>query len=225
MPYPLFSLPQGLGWNFKQSPKFTTTIQTPQSARGIISATQQSGVIYGFELVWNYLKTSQVGSDGTTVTNSFLYLKNFYEAMQGSYGRFIFDPSLNNLATLSVTQDTTQLDNGFCGIGDGTTTVFPMWRSTSVLGGGVVTLLERIQNVSLLVGVYVDDTIVSSGSYTQSNFPGTITFETAPAENAVIAWAGNYNYLVHFDEDSIDFNEFLYRLYELKSLILESINL
>lgn len=224
MSYSQIALPMGFGWNFKQTQKFLTTKQKPQSGRGAVAASNQAGVLYDLELVFNYLKAQRISGTGSVVLD-YAYLRDFYEAMQGSYGRFIFDPSVYGLANLTVTQDTTQLQNGFCGIGNGTQTVFPMWRSTSVLGGGVVTQLERIQNVSLLSGVYVNGTEQELSAFTQTNFPAQITFNTAPAENAVVSWAGNYNYLCSFSEDSNEINEFMYQLYELKSLTLETINL
>ena len=220
MSYPILTLPKGLGWNFKTSQLFTTTRQKPQSGRGPVAATLQQGVLYEFELVWNYLKVA-----GVTTANDFAYLKNFYEAMRGAWGRFVFDPSQANLSNLTLSADYTQLENGFSGVGDGTATVFPLWRATSALGGGSVTLLERVQNISTLVGVYVNNVLQSSGAYTLTNFPASITFTTAPATGYPVCWSGNYNYLCSFAEDTNDFNEFMWQLYELKSLRLETVNL
>ena len=220
MSYPILTLPKGLGWNFKTSQLFTTTKQKPQSGRGPVAATLQQGVLYEFELVWNYLKVA-----GVTTANDFASLKNFSEAMRGSWGRFVFDPSTANLSNLTLSADYTQLENGFSGVGDGVTTVFPLWRSTSALGGGVVTLLERIQNTTLISGIYVNNVLQSSGAYTLTNFPASITFTTAPANGYPVCWSGNYNYLCSFAEDTNDLNEFMWQLYELKQLRLETINL
>lgn len=100
----------------------------------------------------------------------------------------------------------------------------PMWRATSVLGGGNVTLLERIQNVTLLLGVFINGTRQTTG-FTTSNLPAQIVFTTPPAIGSIIAWEGNYNYLCHFSEDTLDFEEFIYQLRKMKSLKLETINL
>ena len=220
MSFPNLTLPRGLGWNYKKSPKYSTIMQVPQSMRHPAVATLQQGVIYEFELVFNYLKVA-----GVTTANDVAYLQAFYEALRGGYGWFTFDPSQYNLDTLSVSQDITQIVNGFSGVGDGVTTVFPLWRSTSALGGGSVTFCEMIQNVTGLFGVYVNGVLQSFGSFTQTNFPASITFSVAPPANQVVSWNGTYNYLCRFDEDQLDFNEFMYQLWELKSLRLESINL
>lgn len=220
MSYPLLTLPKGVSWHYKRSPKFSNIRQVPQSGRHPASYSLQSGTLFDFELTWNYLK--QIG---VTTTNDVQYLQEFYEAMGGGLNWFVFDPSVNSFENLSVTQVTTQLQNGFFGTAVSGQTVYPLWRSTNALGGGVITMLERVQNVSLLVGVYSNGTLIPSSSYSLTNFPATITFTTQPTAGSVLSWAGNYNYLVQFSEDTIDFNEFLFQLWELKSLKLESVNL
>jgi hypothetical protein len=218
--FPNLVLPASVGWNFAKRSKFSTTLQTPQSMRHPSSATLQTSVIYELEIAYAFLKNK-----GLTYTDDVAYLQAFYEACRGGYGWFTFDPSTLNLDTMSVVQDTTKLRNGFFGIGDGITTSFPLWRSSSVFGGGNVTQLELIQNVTLLGGIYSNGTLVAGSGYTQSNFPAQVTFNTAPAANAVLAWAGNYSYLCRFEEDVLDLEEFMYQLWELKSLKLETINL
>lgn len=211
---PLIALPKGLGWSYTLSPKFSTISQVPQSGRHPAQATLQESTIFELELTFDYLQLA-----------GYQYLKEFYEAMRGSYGFFLFDPSQFDLDTLAVTEDITQPSNGFIGQGDGTTKVFAMWRSSSVLGGGTVTQLERIQNITLLTGVFLNGVLQATSSYTQANLPSQITFTTAPAAGANISWAGNYSYLVHFSEDTADFEEFMFQIYKMKSLKLETINL
>jgi hypothetical protein len=391
MSYPLITLPAGVTWNYKKTPKYQTIVQTPQSGRGQVRASLQQSPIYEWELIWNYLKV-----DGVSTANDFQYLHDFYEAMNGSFGAFIFDPSQYDLEQLSVGSNIALMNNGFSGAapgnnylewstdmtqssawvttgvgasgptylgtsnppsftngifaqdfsfpavpsttGDysvlaqtvtpgialngnsftfsiwayvtaaqtftfylidnpetqgvstqinlvagwqqvsvtwsfsGTTstqlqigvkrlagqaavafiglyqpqleigsaigpitqtyatnlpaqTAFQLWRSSAVLGGGLVTLLERIQNVSLLIGIYVNGSIVTGSTYTQSNFPATVTFNSPPAAGSTIVWAGNFNYLVHFAEDSLEFNEMMYQLWECGGCKLESVML
>ena len=183
-------------------------------------ASLQHGALYTFDVHFSYLK--QVG---VTTTNDLQYLAEFYEAVGGGLGLFQFNPAQSNLENTSVVHDITQLQNGFFGTGDGITTTFPLWRSTAALGGGVVTLVEQIQNVTALSGVYVGGVLLSPSLYTQSNFPAVVTFTTPPALGATLAWEGSYNYLVQFSEDTQDFEEFSYQLWSLKSLKLESVNL
>jgi hypothetical protein len=220
MSYPLITLPKGVTFKYTKTPKFNNIKQTPQSGRHPAAATLQQGTLFDFDINWNYLK-----NNGVTTSNDQQYLQEFYEAIGGGFQFFSFDPSQYNLENLTVTHDFTQLKNGFFGTGNGVQTVFPLWRSTSALGGGNVNLLERIQNVTSMAGIYVNGTLISSGLYTLANFPATVTFTTAPAVNATLAWAGSYNYLCQFAEDTQDFDEFMFQLWSLKSLKLESVAL
>jgi uncharacterized protein (TIGR02217 family) len=219
MSYPLITLPAGVTWGYSKSPKYSTIIQTPQSGRGQVRATLQQSPVFEWELTWDYLK-----ENGVTTTNDFQYLLDFYMAMQGSFGGFIFDPSQYNFERLAVTQNLSAFNNGFSGIGDGTTRAFQLWRSSAPISGSNY-LLEMIQNVSVLAGIYVNGVLISSGSYTLTNFPSVVTFTTAPAASDTIAWAGNFNYVAHFAEDSNDFEEFMFQLWTLKTLKLESVQL
>lgn len=219
--FPNLVLPSaGLGWAFAKRSKYSTIVQTPQSMRRPAVATLQKGVIYELELSFNGLC-----NQGTTFSDDAAYIQEFYEANRGGYGWFTFDPSQYNLSKMSVTQDSTKLSNGFFGTGDGVTTAFPLWRSTSALGSGLVTLCEMIQNVTLLAGVYQGGTLVASSGYTLSSFPAVVTFTAAPPNGVALTWSGNYSYLCRFSEDTLDMDELLYQLWELKSLKLETVNL
>ena len=220
MSYPILTLPIGVTFKYMKSPKFNNIKQTPQSGRHPAAATIQQGTIFTFDINWNYLKNV-----GVTTSNDQQYLQEFYEATGGGFQFFQFNPATYNLENLTVTQDYTKLKNGFSATTDGITTVFPLWRSTSALGGGTVSLVERIQNVSVMAGVYLGGSLISSSLYTLTNFPSVLTFATAPTTGQTLAWAGSYNYLCQFDEDSIDFEEFMFQLWKLNSLKLESVNL
>lgn len=216
--FPSLVLPKGLGWNFIKAPKFMTEDQIPQSLRHPASYSLQQSVLYDLELNFNYLKNR-----GVTFTDDANYLMNFYEACRGRLQWFTLDPNQFNLAAMSVTQDYSQLVNGFSGLTDGVTTAFPLWRSTTALGAGNVTLCEAIQNVTGLYGVYLNGVLQSTSAYTLTNFPATITFTSAPAASLNLAWAGTYSYLCRFAADVLSFNEFMYQLWELKSCKLETV--
>jgi uncharacterized protein (TIGR02217 family) len=216
--FPLLYLPKGIGWNFVKSPRFATTTQMPQSQSHPAIYTMQTSVVYDFELVFNYLKNVGVSFDDDAE-----YLMAFYEACLGGYGYFRFDPAVNNFLNTTVSDDPTTLKNGFSGLGDGATTVFPLWRSTYALGNGSYTGVERIQFVNNLTGIYVNGVLISPTAYVLSQYPATVTFTTPPALGLPVCWAGAYQFLCKFAEDTLDFNNFSYQLWEAKSIKLESI--
>lgn len=218
--FPNLALPTCVAWNFDKRSKYSTIRQDPQSMRHPTSGTLQQSVIYELELTYEFLKNL-----GRSYADDVAYLEGFYEACRGGFGWFTFDPSQYSLDIMSVVQDTTKLRNGFFGIGDGATTIFPLWRSTSVFGAGQIQQLELIQNVTLSAGIYSSGSLVSPTAYTLTNLPAQVTFNTAPAAGQVLSWAGNYSYLCRFAEDVLDLSEFAYQYWELKSLKLETINL
>jgi hypothetical protein len=218
--YPTLILPQGITWKYKKSPKFNVIRQDAHSARHPAVATLQYGVIYEFELNWSYLKVK-----GVTTQNDIRYMQEFYEAMRGSYGLFTFDPGSRNLDDMLVFGDTTQLSNGGSGKTDGVNTTFQLWRSTNIMGGGIYTLCERIQNVTGLYGVTLAGAVQPTNTYVLENFPAQIQFNHVPPAGQDLSWWGTYSYLCQFADDTQDFDEFLYQLWNLDSLKLESIQL
>lgn len=222
--YPQLVLPPGVTWNYKKTPKFSNISQTPQSAKHPATSTLQQGTIFEIELVFSYLKQNRRIISPWSVSNDLQYLQEFYEAVGGGFNWFVFDPSVSSFEDMSITSDFSKLKNGFIGIGDGVTTSFPLWRSTVALGGGQVNLLERIQNATSVTGIYVNNAEQLSSTYTINQFPATVVFNTPPPTGGVVSWGGTYAYLCQFAEDSIDFNEFMFQLWELQSLKLTTVN-
>lgn len=216
--FPTLSLPTCLTWNYGKHSKYQTTTNYPQSLRHPASSTLQKSVIYELELTYDFL-----GNAGRTYSDDLAYVQEFYEGCRGSYGWFLFNPSQYKLEPMVITSDVTKLRNGYFGTGDGSTTVFPLWRSTSALGLSTPTPCELIQQVTNLGGIYVNGTLLAGSQYTLSNLPAQIAFATPPASGAVLSWAGNYAYLCKFSEDVLEIDEFMYQLWELKSLKLETI--
>jgi hypothetical protein len=225
--FPNLVLPNCVGWSYDVESRFSTIAQRPKSQGHVASATLQQSVVYGLDLTYEFL-----GNTGITYADDMTYVQAFYEACKGGFGWFTWDPSVlgsaaGKLYNMSVAHVPAAppfpLRNGFFAIGDGATKTFPLWRSTSVFGSGTLQTLELIQNVTLLAGVYSNGTLVSPAGYSQTNFPAQITFTAAPAAGVVLSWEGNYSYLCRFAEDTLGLSEFMYQLWELKALKLETV--
>jgi hypothetical protein len=52
-----------------------------------------------------------------------------------------------------------------------------------------------------------------------------VTFTSAPASTVPLLWSGSFYYRCRFDADSLDFGEFMYRLWDLKKLTLTQVKL
>jgi hypothetical protein len=64
-------------------------------------------------------------------------------------------------------------------------------------------------------------TAVTVGADYSLGSTGIVTFASAPASGA--AWTGNYFYRLHFGEDSVDFEEFMYQFWQCQSVKFESV--
>jgi hypothetical protein len=46
---------------------------------------------------------------------------------------------------------------------------------------------------------------------------GVVTIEPAPAPGAALTWTGRYAWLCRFDDDSLEFSNFMYLFWEAKT--------
>lgn len=110
--------------------------------------------------------------------------------------------------------------------GGGTSgTVEPLWVSASIVGqtipgdGSVTWTCMGVPFV-----IYVNGTIQATSAYTLSSV-GVVTFSSPPANNAVLAWTGDYYYRCRFEQDLLNFKEFMQNFYEAGEVNLVSVKL
>jgi uncharacterized protein (TIGR02217 family) len=142
--------------------------------------------LYNFSLSYEVLR--EAGA-----TNELQQLMGFFLQRQGMFDSFLY----TDISDCSVT------DQSF-GSGNGVQTGFQLVRP---LGG----FSEPVQNVNMLNNIKVNGTVVSN--YTVSG-TGWVTFASPP--NGALTWSGTYYYRVRFSMDVGEFNQFMYRLWELK---------
>lgn len=138
---------------------------------------------YRYALTYDFLR--QAAAFGEIQT-----LIGFYNQMILSSDVFLYD---------DPNDDTAPTDQGF-GTGDGVTTAFQLVRTF----GGFV---EPVFAVNAITNIKAAGTIQSGGSYSVSN-KGVVTFNSAPANGAALAWNGTFMWFCRFDDDSIDFQQF-----------------
>jgi uncharacterized protein (TIGR02217 family) len=193
----VFPVLPGLEWDVKKKPIFSTIIQKTASGKEIRSALQ-SYPRWEFNLSFSILRTSTGFSEMQT-------LAGFFEQMLGQASAFNYsDPSDNSV--------TAQL----FGTGDGTTTGFQLLRTMGSFS-------EPIQNLNGNPSIYINGVLKTLTTDYTINSTGFVTFVTAPALAASITWTGNFYYLCRFMEDVLEFNQFMYQLWELKKLSFISI--
>jgi uncharacterized protein (TIGR02217 family) len=130
-------------------------------------------------------------------------LVGFFNARQGSYDSWLFnDPDDNVISAQAF------------GVGDGTTRAFQLSRT---FGGWN----EPVTAINAITQVTVNGTPTSA--YTLSQFTGLLTFTTAPAASAVLAWTGSYYWRVRFMDDQTTVSKFMTSLWENQGITFQSI--
>ena len=143
---------------------------------------------------WQFVLSFEFLRDDTT-TNELKALMGFYNALQGAFDTFLYsDPYDYHVTAQSF------------GTGNGTTTIFPLIRSMG-------TYNEPITNLNGNPSIYVDGVLKTlTTDYTITN--GVVTFVVAPASGKAVTWTGSFYYRCRFLNDTLDFKQFMYDLWE-----------
>lgn len=183
-----------------KTPNFKTIVQTPASGRGEIRVSLQPYPIWTWDFPVNWMRGSEQSQNSL-----YQYLLGFFLAMGGQFSDFLYqDPYDNQIKDSSP---------AFLGVGDGWTVNFQIVRPIG-MGNDIV------QNLNGMPKVY------SNGAQTnalQMDTTGVITFNSAPANGAILTWSGSYYYRVRFDSDAQEFEQMMDELWNCKSLKLRSV--
>jgi uncharacterized protein (TIGR02217 family) len=144
--------------------------------------------------VWSISMTFEFLSRTDYVT-----LSGFFMAVRGKWDSFLVDAGPDSVAA----------DVAFA-TGDGVTKGFQLSRSMGAF-------FEAVQNVASVSAIKAAGNVVAGSGYSVGS-TGIVTFVMAPASGAVLTWSGAYYYRCRFDQDAADFQEFMSRHYDLKSL-------
>jgi uncharacterized protein (TIGR02217 family) len=156
---------------------------------------------------WSYELIIELLNSGSTAFQNALAiewqaLNAFYNQVNGSFGVFQFNDPDDNSVT-----------NQLFGVGDGTTTAFPLTRTMTGAGG-----FTWNEPVFAPVGTPVVKVNGTPTVLFTLGTQGLITFNSAPAAAASLTWTGTFNWLCRFDEDTLEFSKFMNNLWECKSL-------
>jgi hypothetical protein len=176
-------------------PLFNTRVATAVSLNEF-RASFSASPIYQMKLSYDVLRDQTINS---TVYDEWRPLIGFFLARQGKFDSFLYEHPDDHTATAQS-----------FGTGDGLTANFSLVRT---LGS----FTERVANVNVITEVSVNNTPTSN--YTISSV-GTITFNTPPADAATLDWTGTYYYRCRFTNDEQEFNQFMSRLWDAKSVEL-----
>lgn len=189
----VFPVLPGLAWDRKRTPQWSTLVQKAVSGRETRAALWQYP-LYAWELTYEFLRADAARAELQT-------LVGFFNARRGAFESFLYEDPADNAVAGQV-----------LGLGDGGNRDFPLARSQ----GGFT---QPVDALKALGAVYLAGSPTSAYSVS-----GTVlTFNTAPGSGVVVTADFSFYWRVRFSEDTAEFSEFMYRLFELRSIILQGV--
>ena len=180
-----------------------------QSVQGVRSRfALRNAPMYQWELSFEFLRdnalsSGSTGSDGTTwARDAYVDLQTligFYNSCLGPELPFMYWDASDNTAT-----------NSRFGTGDGATFNFQLTRTF----GGFTEPVYGSPNVAFM---YVNGSVLAGNAWDVSE-TGVVTFFTPPAASATLVWSGSYRWLCQFDDDNVEFSNFMSGYWEARSL-------
>lgn len=180
----------GVTWPIGRSPMWATQVRESASGRQY-ALSKRLYPLWHFKLPFEVLRAS----GGFT---EWQQLVGFINARRGRYDDWLYLDQRDNTAT-----------NETFGVGDGTTTTFPLTRTL----GSFVEPVGGVDTATAVVKVAGVTTAV-----TFSSDLAQVTFATAPALGASLTWSGTFYFRCRFLQDEIAIDEFMANLYSARSV-------
>lgn len=187
----VFPLLPGEDFVASKSPLFSTGVKQAASGREVRNA-YYAAPLYEFKITHEFLRNI----NGWPELEGLI---SFFNSRQGKYGFFYYyDP------------EDPQVANQTIGIGDGATTTFQLLRTRGA--GLAYATTEPVYAVWNPTGgasgvnamsVALNGSVQSASTYSVAPW-GVLTFNTAPANGAVISWTGCPLYVCRFDQDDLE---------------------
>ena len=186
----IFPTLPGVAWSIMRNPIWATQVRDAASGRQYTLG-KRFYPLWRFKLPFEVLRAS----GGFT---EWQQLVGFINARRGRYDDWLYLDARDHTATDEV-----------FGVGDGTTTTWPLTR----LLGGFVEPVGAVDTGTAVVKVAgVTTGVTFSADLTQA------TFAAPPAVGAQLTWSGTFYFRCRFLQDEITFEQFMANLYSAKSV-------
>lgn len=200
--YPVFP---GFTFTATKSPTWHTRRQVAISGRDM-AIPDFAMPVWEFTLTYSVLHDISFGSY-TAPNTALRTFMDFFNQINGGYDTFLFDDETDDAVS----------EQEF-GIGDGATLSFQLVRQ--LVSGGFV---ETLQAINTVTTVFDNGTPVSGSDYSVNHSTGLLTFVVAPITGHILTWTGTFYFRVRFAEDMLNFDRFMYFLWEMKTVKLRSV--
>jgi uncharacterized protein (TIGR02217 family) len=203
----------GQGWSVTKTPRFATRIQKSVSGRRL-ALIDQPNPIWEFTLTFPVLRDPHDTRAGANIGLGVGYdelrtLMGFFLQQQGAFQPFLFfDPTDFTVTGQAIAT------------GDGTTTTFQLVRTFGVAGASFTEAIRAPSNIN---AIKINGVTQSSTTYSVDPGTGLLTFTGVPSGGAAITADFTYFFRCVFSDDSLDFENFMYQLWQLKQVKLESV--
>jgi uncharacterized protein (TIGR02217 family) len=196
----------GLGWSVSKAPRFATRIQRAVSGREL-RVLDQPFPIWTWTLTYELLRdkwdTRGAGGPGAGY-DELRTLAGFFLQQQGALTPFLFDdPTDNTVAGQAI------------GSGDASAASFQLVRT---MGG----FAEPITAPDEVSAIYLNGIVQNPAVYAVDAATGLVTFVTPPPAGVAIAADFTYRFRVRFADDTAEFENFMYQLWQLKQIKLQT---
>jgi uncharacterized protein (TIGR02217 family) len=203
----IFPVLPGLGWSVTKMPRFAGRIQNAVSGREL-RVLDQIDPIWTWTLTYSLLRDKwdvRAATGPGTGYDELRTLVGFFLQQQGTFLPFLFeDPTDNKVADQVL------------GTGDGSTRAFQLVRRMGKFD-------EPITAPNTLDTIRCNGVRQDPAVYTIDNQSGLVTFAMPPPAGQVITADFTYHFRVRFAEDSAEFENFMYQLWQLKQIKLQSV--
>jgi uncharacterized protein (TIGR02217 family) len=203
----------GLGWSVSKAPRFATRIQRAVSGREL-RVVDQPNPIWTWTLTYSLLRDAhdaRAASGPGIGYDELRTLAGFFLQQQGSFQPFLFaDPTDDTASAQAI------------GTGDGSATVFQLVRTmgAALPGGGFA---EPITAPDAVSAIYFDGVRQSMSGYVVDAATGLVTFASPPPAGQLVTADFTYFFRVRFADDSTEFENFMFQLWALKQVRLQSV--
>src|SRR5215204_4548184 len=203
----IFPALPGLGWSVTKTPRFAGRVQNAVSGREL-RVLDQPYPVWTWTLIYSLLRdkwdTRGAGGPGAGY-DELRTLAGFFLQQQGAFQPFLFDDPTDNAVADQV-----------IGTGNSGATVFQLVRS---MGG----FAEPVVAPNAVAAIRFNGVVQPPANYAVDGETGLVTFAAAPPAGQVITADFTYRFRVRFADDSAEFENFMYQLWQLKQVKLQSV--
>ncbi|HEX5454426.1 MAG TPA: DUF2460 domain-containing protein [Stellaceae bacterium] len=203
----IFPALPGLGWSVSKAPRFSTRIQRAVNGREL-RILDQPAPIWTWTLTYSLLRdkwdSRAAGGPGSGY-DELRALAGFFLQQQGALLPFLFDdPSDNSVLGQAL------------GTGDASAAAFQLVRTMAGFA-------EPITAPNTVAGIYFDGIRQDPAGYSVNSETGVVTFATPPPAGRSITADFTYRFRARFADDTAEFENFMYQLWQLKQIKLQSV--